>query len=105
MITPPVPRDCVTQGEVTPAMRQWMGRLANFMANILSGVQVDANRNTALGAGVLATNATDGFAYIPTCAGVPTGTPTAIAGFLPMVIDSSANKAYIYSGGAWRILN
>ena len=53
----------------------------------------------------LSTSATDGFAYIPTCAGTPTGTPTTITWLLPMVIDSTNNKMYIYSGGAWRILN
>lgn len=53
----------------------------------------------------LATTATDGFLYIPTCAGVPTGVPTTQTGTLPIVIDSTNNKMYIYSGGAWVALN
>jgi hypothetical protein len=50
----------------------------------------------------LATNATNGFLYVPTCAGTPTGTPTAITGMAPMVIDTTNNKLYFYSGGTWR---
>lgn len=53
----------------------------------------------------LATTATDGFLYLPSCAGVPTGVPTAITGKVPIVVDSTNNKAYIYSGGAWVALN
>lgn len=53
----------------------------------------------------LATNATDGFLYVPSCAGAPTGVPTAITGKIPIVADSTNNKLYIYSGGAWVALN
>ena len=50
----------------------------------------------------LATTATDGFLYVPTCAGTPTGTPTAITGMAPIVVDTTNNKLYFYSGGQWR---
>lgn len=50
----------------------------------------------------LATNATDGFTYLPTCAGTPTGTPTAVTGAAPAVIDETNHKLYFYTGGAWR---
>lgn len=53
----------------------------------------------------LATNATTGFLHIPNCAGVPTGAPTLYTGKTPLVIDSTNNKMYIYSGGAWVALN
>lgn len=53
----------------------------------------------------LATNATNGFLYVPACAGTPTGTPTAVTGKIPIVADSTNNKLYIYSGGAWVALN
>ena len=49
----------------------------------------------------LATTATAGFLYLPTCAGVPTGAPTAITGKVPMVVDTTNNRIYIYLGGAW----
>jgi len=50
----------------------------------------------------LATNATDGFTYVPSCAGTPTGVPTAVTGTVPIVVDSTNNKLYFYSGGAWQ---
>lgn len=62
--------------------------------NVISGNQA-----------ALATNATDGFLYIPSCAGIPTGTPTAITGKVPMVADTTNNKLYIYVGGAWTAMN
>ncbi len=49
----------------------------------------------------LATNATDGFLYLPSCAGTPTGTPTAITGKIPLVYDSTNNFLYVYNGG-WK---
>lgn len=64
-----------------------------------------ANLSVVVGNAALATTATDGFLYIPACAGVPTGAPTAYTGRAPMVIDSTNNKMYIYSGGAWVALN
>lgn len=53
----------------------------------------------------VATNATDGFLYISTCAGTPTGTPTTIGSTSPLVVDTTNNKMYFYSNGAWRALN
>lgn len=50
----------------------------------------------------LATNATDGFLYVPTCAGTPTGTPTTYTAKSAIVVDSTNNKLYFYSGGAWQ---
>jgi len=58
--------------------------------------------SVAAGRPSLATNATDGFLYVPTCAGVPTGVPTAITGMAPIVVNTTNNKLYFYSGGAWR---
>ena len=60
-------------------------------SNIIAGAQA-----------ALATNATDGFLYVPTCAGTPTGTPTAYTGMAPIVVNTTNNKLYFYSGGAWR---
>lgn len=65
--------------------------------------RIDANGNIVAGASAaLATTATDGFLYVPTCAGVPTGTPTAITGMAPIVVDTTNNRWYFYSNGAWR---
>jgi hypothetical protein len=52
-----------------------------------------------MGTGALNTTATDGFLYVATCAGTPTGTPTAFTGRAPLVYDSNNNKLWIYDGG------
>lgn len=57
--------------------------------------------NVVVGNGALSTTATDGFFYVPSGAGVPTGTPTAYTGRVPMYYDSTNNKFYIYNG-AWK---
>jgi hypothetical protein len=49
----------------------------------------------------LATTATTGFVYVPTCAGAPTGVPVAKTGTIPLVVDSTDSKLYAYIGGAW----
>lgn len=54
------------------------------------------------GVNTLATTATDGFLYSPSCAGIPTGVPTTITGTAPVVIDSTNSKLYFYAGGAWQ---
>lgn len=48
----------------------------------------------------LATTATDGFLYLPTCAGTPTGVPTAYTGTVALVFDTTGNKVWVYDG-AW----
>ena len=58
--------------------------------------------NVVFGSAAIATNATDGFIYIPTCAGTPTGTPTGFTGRVPMVVDTSGVKIWFYIGGAWK---
>jgi hypothetical protein len=59
-------------------------------------------KNVVIGTkAALATNATDGFAYLPTMAGTPTGTPTSFTGKVATVYDTSANKLWIYNG-SWR---
>lgn len=62
---------------------------------------VDQAGNWAFGSAALATNATDGFLYIPTCAGTPTGAPTAFTGRAAMIYDTTNNKWWIYNG-SWR---
>jgi hypothetical protein len=65
--------------------------------------RITSTGNVVAGGSVaLATTATDGFLYVPTCAGTPTGTPTAITGMAPIVVNTTNNKLYFYSGGAWR---
>jgi len=74
-----------------------------FQTNSTERARIDGNGNIVAGASAaLATTATNGFLYVPTCAGVPTGTPTAITGMAPIVVNTTNNKLYFYSGGAWR---
>lgn len=54
-----------------------------------------------IGNAAVATTATDGFLYIPTCSGTPTGTPTTQTGRVALVYDTSAHQFWIYDGG-WK---
>ena len=75
----------------------------SFATGASEAMRIDTAGNVIAGGSVaLATNATNGFLYVPTCAGVPTGTPTAIIGMAPIVVNTTNNKLYFYSGGAWR---
>jgi fructose-specific component phosphotransferase system IIB-like protein len=64
-------------------------------------LRIDSNKNVSVGNAALATNATNGFLYLPTCAGTPTGVPTAKTGRVATVYDTTNNKLYVYNG-AWK---
>lgn len=66
---------------------------------------IDATGSASLGRPSLATNATDGFLYIPSCAGTPTGIPTAKTGLVAVVADTTNNKFCAFLGGAWVPMN
>lgn len=51
------------------------------------------------GLSALSTTATDGDLYIPTCAGTPTGVPTAYTGKVALRFDTTNNKLWVYDGG------
>lgn len=80
--------------------RKWINGLWALFNRQIKTVAVDDLGNVVTSQAALATNATDGFLYIPTCAGTPTGTPTAKTGTVPIVFDTVANKIYVYDG-AW----
>jgi hypothetical protein len=71
----------------------------SFWSNNTKRVFVPNAGGFVCGTAALATTATDGFLYIPTCAGTPTGVPTARTGTVAMVFDTTNNKLYIYDGG------
>ena len=71
----------------------------SFWTNNAKKISIPAAGGLVVGIAALATNATDGFLYIPTCAGTPTGVPTAQTGTVAMVFDTTNNKFYIYDGG------
>lgn len=66
------------------------------------GFYITQQNNVGLSINAVATNATDGFAYMTTCAGTPTGTPSTLTGLSPFVFDSSNNQFYIYNSG-WKM--
>jgi hypothetical protein len=72
----------------------WNFYAAGTAPNLFAGT-------TIVGTAALATTATDGFLYIPSCAGAPTGVPTAYSGRTPMIYDTTNNRFYIYNGG-WK---
>lgn len=65
------------------------------------GLAVTAAKSVVLNNAAIATNATDGFIYIATCAGTPTGVPTAQTGRVAMVYDTTNFQFWIYDG-AWK---
>jgi hypothetical protein len=74
-----------------------------FATSNTTRMTIDTSGNVIAGGSVaLATTATNGFLYVPTCAGTPTGTPTTVTGMAPVVVNTTNNKLYFYSGGAWR---
>jgi hypothetical protein len=92
----------------TPGTNDMPGRLvfsttADGASTTTERMRITSAGNVVAGGSVaLATTATDGFLYVPTCAGTPTGTPTSITGMAPIVVNTTNNKLYFYSGGAWR---
>lgn len=75
------------------------GTGSDFMNECFS---IDNAGNIVVNNAAIATTATDGFLYVSSCSGPPTGVPTAYAGRIPVVVDSLNNKLYFYSGGSWR---
>jgi hypothetical protein len=62
---------------------------------------VDANANVVCNSAALATAATNGFLYLPSCAGQPTGTPATYTGRVPVVVDTTNLRIWFYVAGAW----
>jgi len=65
-------------------------------------MQVDVFNNIIVTNASRATNATDGFLYLPSCAGTPTGTPRTYTDAVPVIVDRTNNKLYFYTNGSWR---
>lgn len=64
--------------------------------------RIDAAGNVVLSRVALSTSATDGFTYLPSCAGAPSGTPTTYTGMVPMVVDTTNSSIEFYIGGTWK---
>ena len=57
--------------------------------------------SVVVGNAAINTSDVEGFLYIASCAGTPTGTPTTFAGRVPMVYDTTNHQFWIYDGG-WK---
>ena len=69
-----------------------------------SAISTDELGGITLGNGSTSTSRTDGFPYIPTITGTPSGTPTTKTFFAPIVYDTGANKLWIWNGSAWKFV-
>jgi hypothetical protein len=94
--------EIVFNGPPSGTMRFRIGQNSTVQLSFLADGTFSTSYTSKIGAPSLATTATDGFIYIPTCAGTPTGVPTAVTGMAPLVVDATNNKLYFYTGGAWR---
>lgn len=72
-----------------------------FGTNTTERGSFDDTGNFLIGTAAVATTATDGFLYVTSCAGTPTGVPTAKTGRVPIVVDTTNHKLYFYDG-SWR---
>lgn len=82
--------------QVAPA-----GSTSSTPNTLIDGLRVKGNKSVIVGSGALATNATDGFLYITTCAGTPVGSATVQTGRIAMQYDSSGHRPLFYDGAAW----
>ena len=76
-------------------------QVLNFFRSRASHIiDLSHETNVVIGPGI-ATTATKGFLCIPSCAGAPTGTPTAreLDNTIPLVFDRTNNRLYAYDGG------
>lgn len=70
--------------------------------NSTERLKVDLNGNVIVNTVALSTNASSGFLWIPSCGGIPTGTPTApYTNAAALVVDTSNDNLVLRSGTKW----
>jgi len=77
----------------------------NASATNSKDMLVSESGSVIVGTTAIATTAVDGFFYVPTCAGTPTGTPTTYGATAAQVFDDTNDILYIWAGAAWIALN
>ena len=69
--------------------------------NINRGRMTGAGNHFLSGEGGLATTATDGFPYMSSGAGIPTGVPTSETNMFPFYVNRTDGLLYMYDGTNW----
>lgn len=77
-------------------------RVASFQIAGAERLGLTTLGSVLVGVPTLATNATDGFLYIASGAGTPTGVPTTQTGRVPAYIDTTNSQLWLFLGGAWK---
>lgn len=85
----------------------YVGSESNHAYRLLTAnsqkMSVETNGNVVVGTTALTTSATAGFPWIPSCAGAPTGAPTApYTNAAAMVVDTTNNRLYVLVGSTWK---
>jgi len=97
--------------DATPSSGNVPGRLvlqtSSSTTQNVEAVRIDSAQNVAVcsGAGTIPTNAINGFFYINTTAGNPSGVPAppnALTGLVPMIYDTTNNRLWVRNAGTWR---
>ena len=70
-----------------------------FYVRNTTTLNLTAAKSVVLGPGTLTTASTDGFPYLPSAAGAPTGVATAQSGHVPFYYDTTNHKIWVYDGG------
>jgi hypothetical protein len=96
------------QADATPTVGSVPGRIVfqtvpSGSTTLTEAARIDANQNFIFSTAALATNATNGFLYVDSCAGAPTGTPTSYSGRVPLVFDTTNNNLWMYDAG-WQLI-
>lgn len=76
---------------------------AVLYTNNTERARLDTSGNVIVGTAALATSATNGFPWIPSCAGAPTGAPTApYSNAAALVVDTTNSRLYVRVGSTWK---
>ena len=80
------------------------GDITQFKSNATVKARITALGSVVVGnsTSAISTSATDGFLYVSSSAGAPTGTPTTQTGSVPVHVDATNNAMYMYTNSAWR---
>ena len=81
---------------IASASGRWNFYAAGTAKNLFAG-------DTTIGTAALSTSATEGFLWIPSCAGTPSGAPTApYTNAAALVADTTNNRLYVRVGSTWK---